>query len=335
MLFGLKAAHEQFSPRELLEHVVLAERLGFDSVWASDHFHPWTHTSAQSGFTWVWMAAAAERTSRIKVGTGVTTPTFRYHPAIVAQAFATLGHLYPGRIMLGVGTGEALNEMPLGYEWPSLKERIERLVEAVEIIRMLWKGDFVNFKGKYYRLRTAKIYTKPEKPVPIYIAASGPKMAYVAGKYGDGYYTFLSGPPEFYKNVIFPAVKRGAEEAGRDFEKMGSAVEFVFSYDEDYDKAAEALRFWAGCLLPVFFKYGVYDPREIEEHARKVGVEAIAETWLIATNPDEIIGMAEKCLEAGFKEVVFMSSSPNQIRAIEVVGRKVLPYLRDKYGGRK
>ncbi len=333
--FGIKAAHEQFSPKQLLEHAILAEKVGFESVWASDHFHPWAHTNAQCGFTWIWMASVGERTKTLKIGTGVTTPTFRYHPAIVAQAFATLGHLYPGRIRLGVGSGEGLNEMPLGFDWPPLKERIERLVEAVDIIRKLWRGDFVTYKGKYYMLRKAKIYTLPEKPIPIYIAALGPKMAYIAGRIGDGYYTFLAKPPEYFKNVIFPRVKEGAEDAGKNFDEMPSAVELVFSYDEDFDKAVESIKFWTGTLLPVFFKYGFYDPKEIEEHGRKVGVEAIKESWIITTDLDEVTKHAEECIEAGFKEVVFMSSSPDQPRVIELIGKKVLPYLREKYGGRR
>ena len=333
--FGLKAAHEQFSPRTLVEHAVIAEKSGFDSVWASDHFHPWAHTNAQSGFTWIWMASVAERTSKLRIGTGVTVPLFRYHPGLVAQAFGTLGHLYPGRIMLGVGTGEAMNEVPLGFDWPPLRERIERLEEAIKLIRMLWKGDFVSYRGRYYKLRKAKIYTLPEKPVPIYVAAFGPKMGYLVGKYGDAYYTFLGYPVEHFKNNVLPAIRKGAEEAGKNYEEMEKSIEMPFSYDEDFDKAVDSIRFWNGTLLPVFFRYGFYDPREIEEHGRKVGVEAMREAWVITTDLDDVVKKAEEILDAGFTEVVFMSSSPQQEKVIELVGRKVIPYLKDKYSERR
>ncbi|MFQ5998487.1 MAG: TIGR03557 family F420-dependent LLM class oxidoreductase, partial [Candidatus Bathyarchaeia archaeon] len=301
--FGLKAAHEQFSPRQLLEYAVLAEKVGIHSIWASDHFHPWAHSDAHSGFAWIWMASAAEKTTNMIVGTGVTAPTFRYHPAIVAQAFGTLGHLYPGRVRLGLGTGEALNEVPLGYAWPSGKERHERLEEAIKIIRMLWDGDFVSYRGKYYTLRNAKMYTKAKHPVPLYLAAFGPKMARLAGKHADAFYSFLSQPPDYYKNTLFPAVRKSAEEAGRDFGKMNSSIEMLFSYDENIDKAMESVRFWGGSLLPVFFKYGISDPREIEEHGRKVGSEVMKKTWVITTTPDDIIQRAESCYDAGFKHL--------------------------------
>jgi coenzyme F420-dependent glucose-6-phosphate dehydrogenase len=333
--FGFKAAHEQFSPRQLLEHCVIADKEGFNSVWASDHFHPWFHSGAQSGFAWVWMAAVAERTTNLSLGTGVTAPILRYHPALVAQAFATLGHLYPDRIRLGLGSGEALNEMPLGYSWPSLKERMERLEEALEVIRKLWSGGFVVHKGKYYTLRNAKLYTRPEKPVPIYVAGFGPKMARLAGRYADGFYSFLSQPLEVYRDTVFPALKKGADEAGRVLSQIGSSIEMLFSLDEDLDKATESIRRWAGSLLPVFFKYGVWDPREIEEHAEKVGLEAIKKNWVITDNPDDIVRKAEQCYDAGFDEVVFMSSSPNQFKVIETLGRQVIPYLKEKYNAKR
>src|SRR2546426_12501702 len=169
--FGWKAATEQYSPEDLLEHTVLAEKAGIDSVWASDHFLPWTDTGAHCAFAWVWVTSAAVKTNNMIVGTGVTAPILRYHPANVAQAFATLGRMYPGRVRLGLATGEPMNEMPLGYDWPSPKERIERLEEAVKIIRMLWGQEGGTHRGKYYHLSEAKLYTKPKRPVPIDMAA--------------------------------------------------------------------------------------------------------------------------------------------------------------------
>ncbi len=279
----------------------------------------------------MWMAAAAERTKRMTIGTGVTAPILRYHPAIVAQAFATLGHLYPGRIKLGVGTGEAMNELPLGFPWAALGERAKRLVEAVRIIRELWTGEFITFKGKYYRLNSAKLYTTPEKPVPIYFAAFGPKMARLAGKYGDGLYSSLTHNTEHFRDVVLPAFRDGAGEVNRNPEELGASIEMQFSYDADLDKAATSIRKWAGALLPVFFKYGISDPREIEENALKVGVEEMKKAWVVTDDPFEVAKRAEGCLKAGFKEVVFMSSSPDQQMAIKTVGKEVIPYLKENF----
>ena len=329
--FGWKAATEQYSPEDLLEHTILAEKAGIDSVWASDHFLPWADTGAHCAFAWVWLASAAEKTKNMIVGTGVTAPILRYHPAIVAQAFATLGRMYPGRVRLGLATGEPMNEMPLGYDWPSPKERIERLEEAVKIIRMLWEQEWVTHRGKYYHLREAKLYTKPKRPVPIYMAAFTREVANLVGKYADGYYTFLGKPIDFYKDTIFPAVKKGASQGGKDFNKMESAVEMLFSYDEDKDKALASARFWKATLSPVITKNAVSDPREIEENGRKVSDETMEKSWVITTDSQDIIKRAGECFQAGFKQVVFMSSSPNQRKAIGMLGKEVVPHLRQEF----
>jgi coenzyme F420-dependent glucose-6-phosphate dehydrogenase len=169
---GYWAGMEQYDPVELLEHAIHAEAVGFDIIIASDHFHPWSDTGGQAGFPWIFLAAVAERTSKVEVGTAVTTPLFRYHPAIVAQAFATLDYLYPGRVSITVGTGHAMNETPLGFEWPGFKEKVGRLREAIEIIQLLWGGDFVTYEGTYYKIKTAKLYTKPKTKIPMYVATS-------------------------------------------------------------------------------------------------------------------------------------------------------------------
>ena len=172
---GYKASAEQFGPRELLEYAVRAEEVGLDSVMVSDHFLPWRHEGGHAPFSLSWMAAVGERTKRVLLGTSVLTPTFRYNPAVVAQAFATMGLLYPGRVMLGVGTGEALNEIAVsGMTWPDFKERLARLREAVTLVRKLWAGETVSFDGEFYHTVEAKIYDRPEVPVPIYVAAGGP-----------------------------------------------------------------------------------------------------------------------------------------------------------------
>jgi len=171
---GWKASAEQFGPRQLLDFTVLAEEVGFESAWISDHFQPWRHTDGHAPFSMAWLAAAGERTRRLALGTSVLTPTFRYHPSIVAHAFATLGTMYPGRIVLGIGTGEAMNETPVtGIEWPDSRERFRRMSEATKLIRRLWTEDFVEHDGEYYHVHGATVYDRPEQQVPIYVAATG------------------------------------------------------------------------------------------------------------------------------------------------------------------
>ena len=171
--FGYKASSEQFGPRELLDYAVLAEEVGFDSVFLSDHLQPWMHEGGHAPAALPWLGSAGERTSRVLLGTSVLTPTFRYHPGVIAQAFGTLGAMYPGRMILGVGTGEALNEVTLGLDWPEPPERFQRMKEAITLIRKLWESDRVTFDGTYYSVNNATIYDRPSQPVPIYIGASG------------------------------------------------------------------------------------------------------------------------------------------------------------------
>ena len=180
--FAYKIAPEHHQPDKLLDNAILAEKYGFESFWISDHFHPWGHIGGGGAFAWTWISSAAERTHTATIGTDVTAPILRYHPGIVAQAFATLGYMYPERIFLGLGAGEALNESPLGYVWPSPRERVEMLEEAIIVIKRLWTEDFVDFNGKYYRLKKANLYTKPQRPLKIYVAAGGPRTAELAGR---------------------------------------------------------------------------------------------------------------------------------------------------------
>ena len=183
---GYKASAEQFGPRELVEFGVEAERCGLDSVMVSDHFQPWRHQGGHAPFSISWMSAVGERTSRIRMGTSVLTSTFRYNPAVLAQAFATMGCLYPGRVLLGLGTGEALNEIAVsGMEWPGFKERFARMRESVRLMRQLWREDRVSFDGDYYKTVEATIYDKPDSEIPVYIAAGGPTVAKYAGRAGD------------------------------------------------------------------------------------------------------------------------------------------------------
>ena len=232
---GYWAAHEQYSMHDLLKFVVEAEKCGFATTMASDHFHPWWHDNAYGNFTWVWIAAAAERTKKMQFVTGVTAPVYRYHPAIIAQAFASLDVLHPGRIGLGLGTGEAMNESPLGFDWPRAKARLTRTQEAIQIIRGLWenkdKNGFLNLNGEYFLMRNAKLYTPPTKRMPIYMAATGQQATKVAAKYADGLISYLR-PDEAGKTVlrVFDSI---AEKEGRDVHSLEKIAEYKVSFSED------------------------------------------------------------------------------------------------------
>src|SRR6202790_4930398 len=209
---GYKASAEQFGPLELLQFSCLAEQSGFDSVFISDHFQPWKHHGGHAPFSLAWLGALGARTSRITIGTSVMTPTFRYHPALVAQAFATLGVMFPDRVVLGLGSGESLNDVPaLGIKWPPFKERQARLREAIELMRTLWTQERVTFEGQYYKTEKATIYDRPEQPVPIYVAASGPTVAKMAGEIADGYICTSGKGPELYTQTLLPNVEAGLQ----------------------------------------------------------------------------------------------------------------------------
>jgi len=320
----------QRAPTEAIDNGVLAEKEGFDSVWTGDHFHPWVHSDAKCGFAWVWLGALGQRTVKVMMGTGLTAPIIRYHPAIVAQAFATLSDMYPGRVFIAVGTGEAMNELPLGLKWPSFKERKERLEEAVKIMHLLWTKEFTNFRGKYYRLRSANLYTKPRKPIPLYVAANGPAVAELAGRYADGFLT-LPFPDSYYKDILFPALEKGAREQGRDAGKIERLMELQMSYDEDYDKAVRSARWWAPTVMPIFFKAPISDPREIEAHGKLVSDEGLLTGWFISNSLDEHIKNIEKYIRLGFRNIHLQSSSPDESGFIRTFAKNVLPYLRDTY----
>ena len=236
---GYKASAEQFGPVELADFAVQAEELGFDSVFTSDHLQPWRHDGGHAPAALPWLGAVGARTSRVLLGTSVLTPTFRYHPAVVAQAFATLGCLYPERVVLGVGSGESLNEVPLGLTWPDGKERFARLKEAVTLIKELWSTDRVSFEGTYYRTDKATIYDRPERPVPIYIGASGPAATRLAGRVADGFITTSGKADSLYRDTLMPALAEGAEKAGRTLADLDLMIEMKVSFDHDKSRALQ------------------------------------------------------------------------------------------------
>lgn len=328
---GYKASAEQFGPRTLLDFALDAERNGFDSVFVSDHFQPWRHSDGHAPFAFAWLAATGERTKKVLLGTSVATPTFRYHPAIVAQAFGTLGLLYPQRMILGVGTGEHLNEGALGIEWPDNKERFARLREAVRLIRQLWSEESVTFDGDYYHTRNATIYDRPERPVPIFVGAGGPQVAKYAGRAGDGLICTSGKGMELYSEQLLPAFKDGATNEGRDPSSLDRVIEVKVSYHTDRSRAMEDTRIWAALALPADAKAGVDDPQEMERLAK--GVEDVAhKRWLVSNDPDEHLEQLRPYVELGFNHLVFHAPGNDQAAFIELYGSQILPRIRAEWG---
>jgi len=331
---GYKASAEQFTPRELVEIAVAAEQHGFESVAVSDHFQPWRHEGGHAPFSLSWMAAVGERTSAIKIGTSVMTPTFRYNPAVLAQAFATMGVLYPGRIFLGVGTGEALNEIATGFrgageqDWPEFKERFARLREAVQLMRQLWTEDRVNFVGEYYSTHDASIYDRPDAPIPVYIAAGGPVVARYAGRAGDGFICTSGKGMELYTESLVPAVKEGAEKVGRNFDEIDRMIEIKLSYEESAETALENTRFWAPLALSKEQKHDITDPVEMERAADALPIEQIASRWIVGSEPDAVVASIKQYIDAGFNNLVFHAPGHDQRRFLQLFERDLAPRLR-------
>jgi coenzyme F420-dependent glucose-6-phosphate dehydrogenase len=328
--FGYKASAEQFPPAELLRYGVLAEDLGFDSVFVSDHLQPWRHDGGHAPAALPWLGALAARTERVLLGTSVLTPTFRYHPAVVAQAFATLGCLAPGRIILGVGSGESLNEVPLGTVWPDGKERFARLKEAVTLIRRLWTEDRVSFEGTYYRTEHATVYDKPDRPVPLYIGASGPSATRMAGRLADGFITTSGKGHELYTGTLLPAVTEGAEKAGRTVGDLDLMIEVKVSFDPDLEKARDDTRYWGALALSPDEKTGVEDPIEMQRRADALPVERTASRWIVSSDAEEHAAKVAEYLDMGFKHLVFHAPGPDQERFLRLYSDEVLPRLRDR-----
>jgi coenzyme F420-dependent glucose-6-phosphate dehydrogenase len=324
---GYKASAEQFGPVELLEFARQAERIGLEIVGISDHFQPWRHHGGHSPNALTWLGAAAVATERAVLGTSVLTPTLRYHPSVIAQAFATIGVLAPGRLFLGVGTGEAMNETPVtGDAFPGRKERRLRLREAIALIRELWTGERVDFEGDYYRTSKATIYDKPEEPVPIYVAASGPLAAKLAGRLGDGFICTSGKDPELYDRLLANVVE-GAEAAGRDPGEIHHMMEVKVSYDRDPDYAREACTWWAALALTPEEKEGVEDPIEMERLA-DANAERAPTRFIVSNDPEEIAAGIRQYAELGFDELILHAPGEDQGRFLDQFGEDVLPLLR-------
>ena len=318
------AHQEQYSPSQLLRFSELAVDAGFDLVWTSDHFHPWFHTGAQAGFAWAWLGAAVERIDA-PLGTCVTPASEHYHPGLIAQAFATLQEMHDHRIVLGLSTGEAMNEKPMGHDWPEYGVRRQRLEETLEIVRLLWESDeFVDYDGEHFSLDDARLYTKPEEPPEIHVAANGPATASLTGEYGDGFITVKKG--EEFSERLDPAVRKYTDEAGRDPEAIETTLLVIASYDPDYERAVESTRPWWATTQDVFDR-AIANPKEIEAVGENATEDQIEAKFLIADDPAEIAAQLEAYAEMGFDRIALGNTSPDPERFFEVVGEEVIPSL--------
>ena len=324
--FSIQAAHEQINPLELLDDVIVMEKNGIERCWTSDHYMPWWHTGASGGAAWPWIGAALAKTNNIVIGTGITPPILRYNPAIVAQVFATLGFMFPGRVFLTVGRGEALNEVPSGNPWPSSHERFERLKEAIYIIKTLWNEDWISFKGKFYELKDSNLYTKPKVPIPLYIAGLGSQSARLAGEEGDGFVTNELSADKI-KNQLFPALKDGATAARKDYDSLEKVLFIPGSYDEDKQKALRSITFWKGSMIKAFFDVDVHDPRKIEENGRVVGDDIMRNMLLVVSSAKEAIEKLRMYVDLGFTEIVITNSSPDRQKLVRLLAREVIPHF--------
>jgi len=326
---GYKASAEQFGPRELVELGVRAEAAGLDSVWVSDHLQPWRHEGGHAPHALTALAVLGERTERVLLGTSVLTPTFRYNPAVLAQQLATIALLAPGRVVLGVGTGEALNEISVGLpEWPDFKERWARLREAVRLMRELWAGERVTFDGDYYRTVDATIYDRPDGGVPIWVAAGGPQMARYAGRVGDGFICTSGKGMDLYTDRLLPAVDEGlaaSDRSTRDFTRM---IEIKLSYAATREEALENTRFWAPLSLSAEEKHRLDDPIEMAAAADRLPIEQVASRWIVATTPEEVVDAVGPYVDAGFDHLVLHGPGHDQERFLADVGEHVAPALR-------
>ncbi len=322
-MMGFMLAHEQFPVPELLKLGVAAEQAGFDVLATSDHLQPWQSNEGHCGEAWITMSALGERTRRAWIGPTVTCPSFRYNPAVVAEAFASLSLLYPGRIFLGLGSGEALNEQAATGSWPKWPERSERLVEATEVIRQLWTGNQVVHRGKYYEVN-AKLYDPPSGQVPILMAANvGPKAMYRSGRYGDG---LVTDPGSWKRHKA--EFEKGAKAAGKDPRRMPVLVEiFVVVGDQkDAQASAELWRF-----IPKAFKayYNLRDPQEIQKRATsELPLEQVFSKWPVSTDPDVHTRAVVELFESGATIVNIHSGQSDQRRVIDFYGNQVIPRVR-------
>lgn len=326
-ILGYAASFEQFHPTDLLNYSKQAEKVGFGAVMASDHFHPWVPSQGHSAFVWSWMGALGAQTN-LRFGTGVTPPGYRYHPAIIAQAAATLEAMFPGRFYLGLGAGEALNEHIVGDYWPEAPVRLERLMEAIEIIQALFTGKVVKHRGAHFNVESAKIYTLPETPPPIYVATSGPIMAQRTGKFTDGIIT-VGAADEKIKGLL-DRYEKGAQEAGKDPATMPRILQVKISFADSEEQAVEyAMKEWpnGGMNFP---KADIRNPEDFEAMSKLVRPENYKNRVLLTPDLSEHVAHLQHFIDLGFNEIYIHNVARNQEAFIEAYGKDVLPNLKWK-----
>jgi coenzyme F420-dependent glucose-6-phosphate dehydrogenase len=323
---GYAAMLEQFHPTELLDYCAAAEDAGFEAGFmVSEHFHPWTPTQGQSAFAWSFMGALGTRTS-LPFGTGVTCPGFRYHPAVIAHAAATLGAMFPGRFWLGLGAGEALNEHVIGGEWPEIGVRSAMMFEAIEIINKLFTGAVTKHRGDHFKLESAKLYTRPEEPVKIYVATAGPVNAKRTGRLADGMITV--GAADSKIGMLWGKFEEGAREAGKDPAGMPKILQVHISWARtDKEALDSALSEWPNGGMP-FPKQDIKNPEDFAAMAKLVRPADFENRCVISSDLAWQGAQIQHYIDMGFDEIHLHNIGRNQAEFIEVFGREVLPNLR-------
>src|SRR4051794_4625851 len=312
-------AHEQFPPDDLLRQAVEAEAAGFDGIGCSDHLQPWWEPG-ESGHAWVWLGAAGQATEKVPIGTGVTPAGPRYHPVLIAQAWATLETLFPGRPYLGFGSGESLNESPLGAEWPPVGKQIERMEEALELIQALFEGKRVTVQGEHFSTDKAFLHTRPQRRPPIYVSAFGPQAAGVAGRWADGIWTLAD--PDRAPQVI-DAYRSAAEDAGREPGEV--LLQVGFSWAENDDAALEGARVWKGAQPDEFYTDDWHDPKAMYEHGEEqVSDDDLKQSFIIGSDLDLHVARIREVEKMDPTIVVLMNNSgADPHGAISFYGEKV------------
>jgi len=321
-MIGFTLAHEQFTVPQLVDSGSMASRAGFHFLTTSDHLQPWQANEGHSGEAWVTLGALGAQAPQSWMGTAVTCPTIRYNPAVVAEAFASLSLLYPGRVFLGVGSGEALNERAATGVWPKWQERWDRLAEAIAVIRQLWTGQQVSHQGTYYTVE-AKLYDPPARPIPLLTAANGRKSMRLAGQHGDGLIT----DPRTWKQHK-SEWESGAREAGKNPADMPVLIEHYVVVG-DKSEARQAAEFWR--FGPKAFKgyYNITDPAQIQQHAdAEVPLDKIIEEWPIGTDPGRHIAAIQELFDSGVTMLTVHSGQPDQKRVIDFYASHVLPKFK-------
>jgi coenzyme F420-dependent glucose-6-phosphate dehydrogenase len=323
---GYAAMCEQFHPTDLLDWCQQAEAAGFSAGFqVSEHFHPWTPQQGQSAFAWALMGALGQRTS-LPFGAAVTCPGFRYHPAVIAHAAATLGAMYPGRVWLGLGAGEALNEHVVTSEWPEIGIRSAMMFEAVEVIKKLFSGELVKHDGEHFFMESARLYTRPDQPVPIYIASAGPLNCRRAGRYADGLITV--GAADDKIKMLWGKFEEGARAEGRDPEQMPKQLQIHISWAESHDEAERnAVEEWpnGGMAFP---KQDIKNPEDFANMAKLVRPEHFTNRVLISADLDAHAAHIQNYVDMGFDEIYLHNVGRNQAEFIRIFGERVLPQLR-------